>query len=260
MPRLMLLRYDTEAGPDANMRGFFEKVVKVHRRDAIPATFFCTGRALETRTDEFRDFHAEVKNDPLFDLQDHSYSHIGVGYAAGKDLETLRADYAKSFAAHERVFGRRPLGVSLCGTGGVDGARLRGFDETEKARAEFEMLAALGVRMVNTFLKDYDESRAFVRYGALGHPEVMGFPSGHSDTDWLFRGGKPTPGGIERMQRVIEERAQRDEHCPIILHDWNAWNNAPDRELGHVRGFAERARKLGYRLVTHVECLRDESL
>ena len=260
MPRIMLIRYDTEASEKEEMAGFLEKVLEVHRRDAIPATFFCRGGALDARPEAFRRFHAQVKDDPLFDLQDHSYTHIGIGYERGKPLEVLRADYEKSFAAHERVFGKRPLGVSICGTSGADGARLPGFDATEKSRAEFEMLAALGVRMINTFLAGRDESKEFLHYGALGHPEIMGFPSAHSDTSWLYSRGKEVPGGVQTMLKVIEERAQRGEHCPVMLHDWLAWNHAPDKELGHVRLFAARGRELGFRLATHYECHQEAAL
>ena len=72
-------------------------------------------------------------------------------------------------------------GTSICGTGGKDGLRPQGFDETAKSRAEFEMLTELGVKMINSHLAGVDESRAFTDYAILGHSKVMGFPSGHSD-------------------------------------------------------------------------------
>jgi peptidoglycan/xylan/chitin deacetylase (PgdA/CDA1 family) len=145
MGKLFLLRYDTEAGTSwmPGMLGFLEKAVEEHRRHAIPATFFCMGKAVETREAEFRTFFEEVKDDPLFDLQDHSYTHVGIGYRDGRPVDELRRDYAQSFAVHERVFGRRPPGTSLCGTSGKDGPRLDGFDATEKSRVEFDMLVGL---------------------------------------------------------------------------------------------------------------------
>ena len=68
MSRYFLLRYDTEAADPAKpqqMDGFFEKAVEIHRKHAIPATFFCCGRALDLREKSFRQFFAEVKDDPL---------------------------------------------------------------------------------------------------------------------------------------------------------------------------------------------------
>lgn len=261
MARLFLLRYDTEAAdpkqPD-QMAGFFEKAVEVHRRHAIPATFFCCGRAIDARENAFRNFYEEVKDDPLFDIQDHSYTHIGVCYERGPEVDVLRADYEKSFAAHARVFGVRPCGVSICGTSGRDGPALPGFDATEKSRQEFEMLVGLGVRMINTRLSTRDTRGEFCNYAALDHPEVMGFPSGHSDTGWMYQ--RPHGDPIAYIDRLIRERAAADQHMPLMLHDWCAWTCADDKELSHVAHFADTAREVGYKLVAHMDCLRDPSL
>lgn len=240
------------------MRGFFAKVVSVHRRHGIPATFFCTGRTMEEREKQFVDFFQEVRDDPLFDLQDHSYSHIGVGYRSGKPVDVLRADYEKSLAIHERITGRRPIGISICGTSGADGPRLTGFDETEKARAEFAMLAELGMKMINSFLVGVDECKEFASYRALGHPEIMGFPSGFSDTAWMLRREHGDP--MEFILGKIRERAGRGEHMPLMLHDWVAWLRSPDQELTHVLKIVDLARECGYELVTHVACYRNGPL
>ena len=77
---LFLLRYDVERGDPEGMEGFLEKVVEVHRSHGIAAALFCTGKALERMEMPFRSFHEEVKDDALFDIQDHSYSHVGLGY------------------------------------------------------------------------------------------------------------------------------------------------------------------------------------
>ena len=89
--KLMLMRYDTEWwGEPAGMAGFLEKLVEVHRRDEIPVTMFCRGFTLENMRSEFEAFRQETRDDPLFDMQDHSYSHIGLGYeiwrATDRDL------------------------------------------------------------------------------------------------------------------------------------------------------------------------------
>ena len=84
----------------------------------------------------------------------------------------------------------RPIGVSKSGTGDVDGPSLCGFDATDKSRAELDMLAKLGVKMINTFLCGKDSAKDFVNYSKIGHPEIMSFPSGSpGDNSWL-RGRK----------------------------------------------------------------------
>jgi peptidoglycan/xylan/chitin deacetylase (PgdA/CDA1 family) len=255
--KLFLLRYDTEGREE--MRGFLDAVLRVHRKYAIPVSLFCTGAAIECREEEFRRFFQEVQDDPLFDIQDHSYSHIGLGYKHGPSVEALRDDYEHSFATHERVLGRRPIGVTICGTSGRDGPRLQGFDETDKSRAEFEMMVGdLGIKMINTFLAGRDESREFASYAALGHPEVMGFPSAHSDTSWMHQREYGDP--LEHVLALIEERTRKGEHLPLMLHDWVVWHHAPDQELGHVVQIADAARQKGYELVTHTACYERRDL
>jgi peptidoglycan/xylan/chitin deacetylase (PgdA/CDA1 family) len=255
---LFLLRYDTERGNPEVMKGFLEKVLEVHRSHQIPATLFCTGSALKRRETQFRSFHEEVKEDALFDIQDHSYSHVGLGYERGEPIPVLKADYERSFAVHERLFGVRPIGIAMCGTGGKNGNGLSGFDATEKSRAELEMVASLGVRMINSFLTRVQRSKSFIHYGSLGHPEIMGFPYGYSDTVWMDRREHGAP--LEYILGEIRKRARKHQTMPLMLHDWVTWTRAPDRELTHVKRIADAARKAGYRLVTHVDCLRNKDL
>lgn len=257
MKKLFLLRYDTESGSKIEMKGFFEKVISAHRTNQIPATFFCQGAAIENRESGFSNFSQEVKDDPLFDIQDHSYSHIGLGYQDGKNIDFLKTDYEKSFEIHERVLGKRPVGVSICGTGGVDGPRLSGFDETEKSRSELDMMAQLGVKMINSFLTGVDESKEFINYASVGHPEIMGFPSGYSDTSWMYR--KRSGNSLDYILAQIKERSEQGHHMPLMLHDWVSWNYAPDKELTHVKNIADYARSQGYELVTHRECYKLDS-
>lgn len=247
----LLLRYDVEATEAVEMRGFLAKMVDVHRRHRIPITCFCTGSAIDARAEEFRAFASAVDGDPLFDIQDHSYTHIGIGYEAGNPIEVLREDYERSFAAHERVIGKRPIGISICGTG-CDGARLRGFDATPKARAELAMLAGLGVRMVNTLLVERAEAHDFIDYATLGLPEVMGFPSANSDTSWMYR--RPRPEALATVMDIIDDAAKRRENLSLIMHDWLVWKFAGDRLLSHVVLIAEHARRRCYEIATHRQC------
>jgi hypothetical protein len=41
-------------------------------------------------------------------MQDHSYSHIGIGYENGKLVYVLEAVSRKSFKIHEEIFRKRP--------------------------------------------------------------------------------------------------------------------------------------------------------
>lgn len=50
----------------------------------------------------------------------------------------------------------------------------------------------------------------------------------------------------------IKERSVRNEHMPLMLHDWVAWQHASDKELNYVLKFTDYARELGYELLTHI--------
>ena len=255
---LMLIRYDAESRQPEEIRGVFEKMVSVHRKEGIPASFFCMGAAVEMRESQFQSFFDEVKDDPLFDIQDHSYSHVGLGYDHGRSVNELRADFDRSFDVHERMRGERPIGVSMAGTGSRDGKRLAGFDATEKTRAELDMLAGLGIRMINTFHSGVDGSKHFVSYRDLGHPEMMGFPSGYGDNGWLR--GRQFGDPREYILSQIKERAARGEHIPLMFHDDTVWIDVDDKELDIVRLVADAGRNAGFELVTHRECYRRKSL
>jgi len=256
--KVMLLRYDTERSDAEQMAGWLEKVIEVHRADEIPISMFCLGHTLENRGQEFRAFGNEVADDPLFDLEDHSYSHIGLGYEAGPSLDELRDDYEKSFGLHRQVFDKSPLGTSICGTAGRDGAHLSGFDATEKSRQEFEMIASMGVKMISAFLSGIDRSCQFHHFGRLGHPEIMGFPSNNGDTDWMRRKTYGDP--MEYIRKCIRLSGEADKHLAVVMHDWVSWNYAPDKELTHVRQIADTARAHGYELRTHLACYEDKAL
>ncbi|MFC1714041.1 hypothetical protein ACFL6S_10240 [Candidatus Poribacteria bacterium] len=259
MKKLCLLRYDTEAASASqNMSGFLERVLEVHRKHEIPVTLFCTGGAMEHREQEFIAFFQEIKGDPLFDIQDHSYSHVGVGYEAGKSIEVLRADYERSFAVHERLRGERPIGISRCGTGGADGKPLSGFGVTEKSRAEFGMLVDLGVRMIDAFYTGIRGSSEFMNYAALGHPEVCGYPSAHSDTAWLHRKEFGEP--MEYILALIRKTAERGHHLPLMMHDWVVWNHSQDKRLSVILDIVDCVRECGFELRTHKQCYEDKSL
>ena len=121
------------------------------------------------------------------------------------------------------------------------------------------MLAELGVRRINTFLSAHAEDRDFCDYAAVGHPEIAGFPSGFSDTDWMldktpdwkWRRREPFADAVQAVIGEIRRRGAAGVHMPIMLHDWAAWTLTPDRELNHVKRFADAARAAGFDLVTH---------
>ena len=60
--------YDTES---PNCLAACRKIVDVHRRYEMPATFFIVGKTLEANPTEYR----KLLDDPLFEVASHTYSH-----------------------------------------------------------------------------------------------------------------------------------------------------------------------------------------
>ncbi|MFC1794569.1 polysaccharide deacetylase family protein [Planctomycetota bacterium] len=60
--------YDTES-PDCLTA--CRKIVEVHKRFEMPATFFMLGKTLDANPAEYR----ELLDDPLFEIATHTYSH-----------------------------------------------------------------------------------------------------------------------------------------------------------------------------------------
>jgi len=88
------------------MEGFLSKVFSVHYQEEIAVTLFCTGKTLDERREKFKEFWVEVKESQYIDFQDHSYSHVGVGYENDLPVDELRANHERSFKVHEEVFGK----------------------------------------------------------------------------------------------------------------------------------------------------------
>ena len=60
--------YDTES---AACLEACRKIVEVHKRFKMPATFFIVGKVLDANSSEYR----KLLDDPLFEIASHTYSH-----------------------------------------------------------------------------------------------------------------------------------------------------------------------------------------
>ena len=113
--------YDVESGECLTA---CRRIVAVHRRFAMPATFFVVGRLLEGQPDEFRD----LLDDPLFEIASHSYSHglLRDHELCGPGLppDGVRREIEQGVQWVERVFERPCRGLRTpCGfLDGLSGA------------------------------------------------------------------------------------------------------------------------------------------
>ena len=75
MTGTVLIGYDIEKSfePAVTLQ-FVERVIEAQRELQVPATFFILGRCIEASKDAL----LLLKKEPLFELQQHTYSHIGI--------------------------------------------------------------------------------------------------------------------------------------------------------------------------------------
>jgi len=159
------------------------RIVAVHRRYRMPATFFIVGRTLEANPAEFR----ELLDDPLFEVASHTYSHRMFrnhpicGPAAS--LAEIEVEIRRGKAVVEEVFGRPCLGLRT-GCGFTDG--LQGAPEI------LGLIADAGYRYVSSQLWGPDFSLPIPLYPPFtyaedGFPGVREFP-GHGWHENLLKG------------------------------------------------------------------------
>lgn len=207
------------------------KLAELHRRYNIPATFFMLGTTLEKWGKELRAIFGE---DPLFDLESHTYSHRmlkdNLMHGPGVSLEELKVEIERGIRLVEDTFERPCIGVrSGCGF-------YKGF------RGERERLKVLwdcGVRFFSSDLRGPGDSipagltQAYW-YDEEGFPELLEMP-GHGWHDNV----------LKMKQSGLAFRLMLP--WPLLLQ-WGIPNRpteTPEEELEVQKVWIERAISLG---------------
>jgi hypothetical protein len=221
------------------------RIVEVHRRFEMPATFFIVGKVLEETPEEFR----RLLDDPLFEIGSHSYSHKNFrdhpvcGPAAS--MQEIREEILRGVQAVQRVFGR-PCPGFRPGCGFTDG--LRGAPDV------LALLSQAGIRYVSSVLwgPDYSLPAPVAQpftYAAEGYPALREIPA-HGWHENLLKGNNrvfgtgairailfpmPFPEAVPTgfvttpdeefryNNRFFIERAmdERSGHVSLIWHPWS---------------------------------------
>jgi len=171
--------YDTE---QPECLAACRKIVEVHRRHEMPATFFIVGKVLEADAAAYR----RLLDDPLFEIASHSWSHgmllehpfCGPGLPLGAVAEEL----TRGRDAVEKVFERPCVGLrpACC------------FDEGLRGAAEvLELVHAAGFQYVSSLAwgPDYTMPALLRRpftYAHDGFPDLWELPA-HGWQDNLLK-------------------------------------------------------------------------
>ena len=223
---LYIAAYDTES---PQCLAACRKIVALHRRLEMPATFFITGQMLEADADEYR----ELLGDPLFEVASHTYSHKTFGdhpfCGPGVPLEVARREMEMGKEWVERVFESVCEGVRP-GCGFPDG--LRGAPDLVATAA------GAGFRYVSSAAWGPDFTlpaplRGPFTYADEGAPDLWELPC-HGWHENLLKNNN----GIGPRRLLLWPPAQ----------DWPipaGFVTAPEEEFAVERVFLERAAERG---------------
>jgi peptidoglycan/xylan/chitin deacetylase (PgdA/CDA1 family) len=260
--------YDTES---LDCLAACRKIVEVHKRFEMPATFFLLGKTLDANPAEYR----ELLDDPLFEIATHTYSHRMLRdndfCGPAIPLDEKRKEIFNGKDAVERVFERPCIGLRPgCG-----------FDNALKGeRPVLELLQEADIQYVSSLLWGPDYSlpallREPFNYKDEGFPEIWELP-GHGwhenllkdHNGWgprrltlwpspfpeAIRGGFcETPKDEFEVNRIFLDRAAETgkSFVSLIWHPWSLKKFDPDMKMLELT-FAH-ARRLGLEPCTYAQ-------
>ncbi|ACZ43112.1 polysaccharide deacetylase [Thermobaculum terrenum ATCC BAA-798] len=234
----MLIGYDVEwrgARGDGDVtERFLDRVQELHNRLGIPATLFILGQTLERCPQAFQ----PLVDDPLFDLQQHTYSHQllktvyiedggRVQVIRGADLDTIRWEV---HLTNDLL--RDLLGVECIGLTGP-WCYYRGLRDRPDI---LQVLWEEGIRFTRTDGRnehDYHPVPLDLQpywYEHVGFPEMLELTI-HGWHDCVLRdslGWQDLDGYVESVKPYIGRAASENKLFSYVQHDWSSIQEDPE--------------------------------
>ena len=248
----LLIGYDVEGSRFKHMdesitEKFLTKMQKVHSELDASCTLFVLGQTLELNPGAF----AKIKGETIFDIQQHTYSHIslktllqenskGVRFVPGASIAEIQADVARANKAL-----RKYLGIDCLGLTGPN-MYYRGLaDRPDILKALHE----IGIRFIRTYgrnERDYQPVSWDIQpfwYEMQGFPDMLEIPV-QGWQDWLWReehGWEKTEEFLDYLKSQIDYIVGKDFTWSLVMHDVTCLREDP--EMSIVRRFLEYAQK-----------------
>jgi len=257
---MYIAAYDTES---PKCLAAVKKIVEVHKKFKMPATFFITGKTLEANTSEYKG----LLDNPLFEVASHTYSHKMLREnpfcGPAVSLEDKRKEIFEGKAAVEKVFGRPCVGLRPgCGFEKA----LHGADDV------LGLVKEAGFKYVSSLLwgKDYSLPAMLnqpFNYEAEGYPGIWELPGHGWHENLLKNNNKMGPARITlwppempeaiplkyvttpeeefAVHRIFIEKALNDKKTFVSLI-WHPWSlDAFDPEMKMLELVFAHVQKLG---------------
>jgi peptidoglycan/xylan/chitin deacetylase (PgdA/CDA1 family) len=226
----MLIGYDVEwLGEGDVTPRFLEHARSLHNRLGVPATLFVVGQTLERWVPQFQ----VIAGDPLFDIQQHTYSHQllkTVYIEDGRSVRVVRGvsiDETREEVAKTSALLAEHLGVQCMGLTGP-WCYYRGLRDRPDI---LQVLWEEGIRFTRTDgrnERDWHPVSLDLQpywYDALGFPEILEIPI-HGWHDCVIRdevlGWEDVDGYVESVKPYIDRAAAEDTVFSLCQHDWSS--------------------------------------
>ena len=256
----LLIGYDTESmgNPDVT-RAFLKKAAEVHREH--PCTFFLVGKVIEENVDALE----KLAGNPIFDFQQHTYSHRLLKTVCMERDGEVTVFPAMPFAEIEDEVGRTcELLRKYLGRGclGITGpwAYYRGLADRLDI---LEILRRLGIRFTRTYGRDQHDFQPVAFeiqpfwYAPQGFPDMLETPiHGWQDVYWRdINGWENVEGYIKYLLECLDYIADRGLVWSHGSHDWSSVRNDPEMTI--ICSLLEKADQRGVKVQSYQDFYKE---
>jgi peptidoglycan/xylan/chitin deacetylase (PgdA/CDA1 family) len=231
-----LIGYDVEwRGDDEVTPHFLAQARALHNRLGVPATLFIVGQTLERWIPQFQ----AIAEDPLFDLQQHTYSHQllkTVHIDDGTAIRVVRGVSPDEIRQEVRTTTdllRATLGVECIGLTGP-WCYYRGLRDRPDI---LEILWQEGIRFTRTDGRNEHDWHPVSMdlqpywYEHCGFPDILEIPI-HAWHDCVIRaevlGWDNLDGYVDSVRPYIHRAAAEDKVFSLCQHDWSSTRSDPE--------------------------------
>src|SRR3954465_2201415 len=253
----MLIGYDVEAhGAEDVTPRFLDQARALHHRLGVPATLFVVGQTLERWISAFQSIVA----DPLFDLQQHTYSHQllkTVYIDDGRSIRVVRGvspEETRQEVRKTTELLRTALDVECIGLTGP-WCYYRGLRDRPDI---LQVLWEEGIRFTRTDGRNEHDwhpvsmDRQPYWYEHTGFPNVLEIPI-HGWHDCVIRdevlGWDDLDGYVDSVKPYLTRAATEDTVFSLCQHDWSS--TRADPEMTATEAILRYAQEVGLRSMTY---------
>jgi peptidoglycan/xylan/chitin deacetylase (PgdA/CDA1 family) len=251
-------QYRCALDPETTRRGV-ALLSRLHKELEAPCTFFLCGRTLLHALDAIEPLAAS----PLFDLQQHTYSHVvfrDVRYRAfGAETEAVLPETPPVALREELAFTSELIRKHL----GRDCIGLRtpfGYYRGLRGRADLlQIVAETGHRFVTSWGRNEENGNPTpwvqpFAYEEEGFPGILEIPFQFwLDGIWFDAHGYGEGRAFRKaLEGAVDEIAEQELVFATAFHEWCAVE-ANEEETGWIRGLIEHARKRGVEIMSYAD-------